>query len=109
MAERILVEVAYALPQRQRIIELMVDKGTTALEAARRSGIVQEFPEIDLDRADLGIFSRVLDGKAMPSPGEYVLEERDRVEIYRPLLMDPKRARLERARKAKEKRTDASG
>lgn len=103
MTERIRVEVAYARPERQRIIELLVDRGTTALEAARLSNIAAEFPEIDLGQADMGIFSRPLDGKAMPAPSEYVLEERDRVEIYRPLLLDPKEARLERARKAKER------
>ena|SRR5690606_4955345 len=95
------VEVAYALPERQRIVTLEVERGCTALEAARRSGIADEFPEIDLDTADMGIFATPLDGKVLPAPAEYVLEERDRVEIYRPLLMDPKDARLARARRAK--------
>lgn len=102
--EMITVEVAYALPDRQKIISLSVEKGCTALEAVRRSGIDRHFPEIDLQQADMGVFSKSLDGKALPPPGEYILESMDRVEIYRPLLIDPKQARLARAAKAKEKK-----
>jgi putative ubiquitin-RnfH superfamily antitoxin RatB of RatAB toxin-antitoxin module len=102
----IIVEVAYALPQRQRIISFKVKKGCSALEAVRQSGIVNDFPEIDPDTADLGIFAKNLDGKALPLPGEYELRERDRVEIYRPLLADPKEARAKRAAKAKASRVD---
>lgn len=103
-APLIRVEVAFARPERQCVIELQVARGCTALEAARRSGIVEEFPEIDLETADMGIFARVLDGTVLPPPAEYVLREHDRVEIYRPLQMDPKEARLQRARRAKERR-----
>lgn len=106
--DMITVEVAYALPDHQEIISLSVEKGCSALEAARRSGIVQQFPEIDLEQADMGIFSKHLDGKALPLPGDYVLEPMDRVEIYRPLLIDPKQARLARAAKAKEKKGNQS-
>lgn len=97
----ITVEVAYALPERQRIIELQVVPGTTALEAVKQSGITQEFPEITLATASMGIFSRPLDGKTLPLPQDYPLQARDRVEIYRPLLIDPKDARLARAAQAK--------
>ena len=100
----ILVEVAYALPDRQKIITLQVEPGTTALDAVRQSGIAGEFPEIDVDNVDMGIFSKAMDGKNLPVPGEYVMEERDRIEIYRPLLIDPKAARLARAEKAKKKK-----
>lgn len=100
----IVVEVAYALPERQKIIALNVAPGTTALEAVRRSGIAVHFPDIDVDSADMGIFSKALDGKALPVPAEYVLEEHDRVEIYRPLQIDPKAARLARAEKAKKRK-----
>ncbi len=96
--ELISVEVAYALPERQAIIELQVEAGTTALEAARRSGITERFEGIDLDNAKLGIF-----GKAV-SPGQ-VLRSGDRVEIYRPLIADPKEVRKARAARAKERRT----
>lgn len=86
------VEVAYALPDRQRLIALDVEEGCTALEAARRSGLAQEFAGLDLDRAQLGIFGRVLD-----APAETLLRAGDRVEIYRRLLIDPKAVRRQRA------------
>jgi putative ubiquitin-RnfH superfamily antitoxin RatB of RatAB toxin-antitoxin module len=99
--QRITVEVAYALPQHQRIIEVQVEPGTTALDAVKRSGITQEFPEIEVSAACMGIFSQALDGKTLPLPQDYQLKARDRVEIYRPLLIDPKDARMARAAKAK--------
>ena len=98
------VEVAYALPERQRILSLQVPAGTTALQAARLSGITREFPDIDLDTADMGVFSKNLDGKALPLPADYVLKPRDRVEIYRPLVADPKAARAQRAAKLREQK-----
>ena len=100
------VEVAYALPERQQIISLEVSEGTSALEAVRQSGITDEFPEIDPDKASMGIFSRMLDGKINPPPSEYRLKQRDRVEIYRPLQMDPKQARLARAAAGRKKTGD---
>lgn len=93
------VEVAYGTPEKQLIVPLKVQKGTTALEAIEISNIVEEFPGINLAKDVIGIFSKPLDGKSRPAPNEYVLEERDRVEIYRPLLIDPKAARIERAEK----------
>lgn len=93
------VEVAYALPSRQEIISLDVRSGCTAREAVALSGIDRLFPGLDLAHLDLGIFSRPLNGQALPLPDAYVLEAGDRVEIYRPLRKDPKQARLERARK----------
>lgn len=95
--QRIKVEVAYALPERQRIIEMSVIAGTTAFAAVQQSGITQEFPELELATASMGIFSKALDGKALPLPQEYHLQEKDRVEIYRQLIMDPKAARQKRA------------
>ena len=69
--ELISVEVAYALPERQAIIELQVEAGTTALEAAQRSGITDPFEGIDLDNAKLGIFgaARVKGRKAAEKEG----------------------------------------
>jgi putative ubiquitin-RnfH superfamily antitoxin RatB of RatAB toxin-antitoxin module len=93
------VEVAYALPERQRIVTLTVPAGTTALEAVRLSGIAGDFTEIDPETAEMGIFAKPLDGKTLPLPTDYVLGERDRVEIYRPLVIDPKAARQARAAK----------
>lgn len=92
------VEVAYALPTTQKIISVTVDAGCTVLQAAQLSGITQEFPEIDLNTAKMGIFSHAVD-----NPAQHVLKAGDRVEIYRPLLIDPKEARAQRAARAKEK------
>jgi len=88
------VEVAFARPDKQKIVELEVEQGTTAVDAVRHSGIVELFPEIDPDSSSMGIF-----GKAVKSPSTHELREGDRVEIYRPLTIDPKQARLNRAKK----------
>ena len=82
---------------------LFVPVGTTAYQAVVLSNIKDEFNEIDLDCMPMGIFSKLLDGKGRPTAKEYVLQARDRVEIYRPLIIDPMQARLDRAQKAKEK------
>lgn len=95
------VEVAYATPERQLIVPLNVPVGTTALESVKLSNIVSEFSEIDIDKDPMGIFSKPLDGKGRPKPYEYVMTAGDRVEIYRPLLIDPKAARLDRAKTSK--------
>ena len=91
------VEVSYALADKQAILALDVPEGTTALEAARQSGITDKFEGIDLDNAKLGIFAKVV------SPGQ-VLREGDRVEIYRPLIADPKEVRKARAARVKERK-----
>lgn len=93
------VEVAYGTPEKQRIYTLSVPRGTTAFEAVLQSGICREFPGIDVDNDAMGIFSTPMDGKSLPLPAEYELENKDRVEIYRPLVIDPKQARLRRAEK----------
>jgi len=104
LLETIAVEVAYALPDKQKIITLQVSTGTTARQAVRTSNIVGEFPEIDVDAAILGIFSHTLGTKGMPPAEDYVLKPMDRVEIYRPLIADPKEVRKQRAAKAREER-----
>ena len=88
------VEVAFARPDRQEIIPVTVPEGTTAVEAVKLSGIVDIFPEVDPDSIDMGIF-----GKVIKKPAEHALREGDRVELYRPLKIDPKQARLNRAKK----------
>jgi len=98
------VEVAYALPHEQKIIALEVSEGCTAYEAVVRSGITEFFPEIDPDSAAMGVF-----GKAVKDPRAAVLKEGDRVEIYRPLIADPKEARARRAAKMKAKKAEAKG
>lgn len=97
MAKMIGVEVAYALPHKQMILALDVPVGTSVLEAAKLSGITAEFPELQLESAKMGIF-----GKALPNPAAEEIRAGDRVEIYRPLLIDPKQARLNRAAKTAE-------
>ncbi|MBQ0712485.1 MAG: RnfH family protein [Porticoccus sp.] len=101
-AELITVEVAYALPHRQQLIELEVPQGTTAFEAVQQSGIVGQFPDIDLETAKMGIFGQALGTKGLKLPKEHVLEMKDRVEIYRPLIVDPKEVRKRRAEKARQ-------
>jgi uncharacterized protein len=90
MAETIPVEVAYALADKQTIIALEVTPGTTAIEAVKASGIVEQFPDIDPEAIDMGVF-----GKACPP--NTVLVAYDRVELYRPLIADPKEVRKQRA------------
>lgn len=93
--ETLAVEVAYALPDRQRILQIEVTPGTTALEAIRQSAIEQEFPGLQVDETSaMGIF-----GQAVKST--QVLQNGDRVEIYRPLLIDPKEVRRARAARAR--------
>lgn len=98
---RIKVEVAYALPTLQKVLTVEVEEGTSLLDAARRSGITKFFPEIDLDNARLGIF-----GKLVPKPAMQAVKPGDRIEIYRPLIADPKEVRKRRAEQAKLKRKD---
>ncbi|MFT6300209.1 MAG: putative ubiquitin-RnfH superfamily antitoxin RatB of RatAB toxin-antitoxin module [Saprospiraceae bacterium] len=94
------VEVAYALPERQQIIELQVPVGTTAFDAVKQSGIVEKFPEIDIDNVKMGIFGKTLGTKGLKLPKEQVLNSMDRVEVYRALIIDPKEIRRRRAEKA---------
>ena len=92
---RLTVEVAFALPERQKIVTLAVLPGATAREAVTLAGMQQYFPELPsttFAQAELGIF-----GKLLRDPDHHVLQAGDRVEIYRPLLIDPKQARATRA------------
>lgn len=77
------IGIAYALIKRQVWLTVDMPEGATVREAIDRSGILQQFPEIDLERQKVGIFGKIvaLDSK---------LEDGDRVEIYRPLVVDPK-------------------
>ena len=91
--KRIRVEVAYALRDRQVLLTADLEEGSTVEQAIRRSGILEAFPEIDVARARLGIFGREVSLDAQMRDG-------DRVEIYRPLIADPKDARRQRAQRA---------
>ena len=90
------IEVVYALEGEQCLLHLSVPAGTTVREAALRSGMQAHFPGLDLNAAALGIF-----GKLVAKPEERVLEAGERVEIYRPLLADPKEVRKARAARAR--------
>ncbi|HHJ13838.1 MAG TPA: RnfH family protein [Gammaproteobacteria bacterium] len=94
------VEVAYARPDEQRVIQLEVPEGTSAIQAVELSGIRQFFPEIPAEGIKLGIFGKL-------KKPEQVLAAGDRVEIYRPLIADPKEVRRKRA--AQGKRTGKGG
>lgn len=96
MAKTITVEVVYALPQAQRLLTVEVEEGTTLVETVKLSNIAAEFPELDIDQAKFGIF-----GKMSAKPEVDTVKAGDRVEIYRPLIIDPKQARLNRAAKEK--------
>ncbi len=91
------IEVAYALPDIQRIIPMQVAEGTELLEAVKQSAILDEFPEIDIETAKVGIFGKL-------KKANTALREGDRVEIYRKLIADPKQVRKERAAKGKQMR-----
>src|SRR5437868_1471014 len=84
------IEIVYARPDQQKIIEMKVPAGATVMEAIAQSRITEYFPEIDLTRNKVGIFGKLTNLDS-------VLRDRDRVEIYRPLLADPKQARRKRA------------
>ena len=99
MDKPIKVEVAYALPKQQKIIALTVEEGTSVYDAVMASGIAELFPQINPERDPMGIFA-----KAIKDPKAEILREGDRVEIYRPLIADPKEASAKRAAKMKAKK-----
>ncbi|MFK8042997.1 RnfH family protein [Congregibacter sp.] len=100
--EELSIEVVYALPQRQSIIKLSVKEGTTAFAAAQQSGIEEQFEDLTLGEDTLlGVFGQ-------RAAQTQVLRDGDRVEIYRPLLADPKEVRKERAARAKARRENQS-
>ena len=89
------IEVAYALPDEQVILTLEGSDGITLREAVEHSGIIARFPEIDLARSKVGVFGKLAKLDTRLNPG-------DRVEIYRPLIADPKEMRRKRAEKGKQ-------
>ncbi|MBH3412355.1 MULTISPECIES: RnfH family protein [Pseudomonas] len=93
------VEVAYATAERQWLLACEVPDGVTVREALRLSGIAGQVIGLDIAHCPVGIF-----GKVVADAQERVVEEGDRLEIYRPLLLDPVEARKQRAAKAKAKR-----
>ena len=94
MPDSIMVEVAYALPDQQVILETELPEGSTVEEAINASGILEQFPQIDLTKNKVGIFGKI---SKLNNP----VRARDRVEIYRPLIADPKEVRKKRAAEGK--------
>ncbi|MEQ3638838.1 MULTISPECIES: RnfH family protein [unclassified Alteromonas] len=94
-SELITVEVAYALPTKQSLVSIAIDKNATVEEAIQASNLLHEYPDIDLSKTKVGVWSRVVRLKD-------TLIDGDRIEIYRGLIADPKEIRKRRAEKAKE-------
>ena len=86
------VEVVLAMPERQELVSLEVPAGSTLTDAIKQSGLPEMFEGFELDLAKVGIFGQKTDP-------EQVLRDGDRVEIYRPLIADPKEVRRQRALK----------
>jgi len=86
------VEVVYALPDEQMLFAVRVPRRSTIRAAVERSGLMQRYPDIDLDRCAVGVYGKrvVMNGTVKPG---------DRIEIYRPLVADPKQSRRRRASK----------
>ena len=94
-AIKIHVEVAYALPDEQQLISMHVDQGTTLEQAIRLSGILELHADIELGKTNkFGVFGKM-------AKADRVLKDGDRVEIYRPLIADPKEVRRKRASEGK--------
>lgn len=91
------VEVAYALPERQRVVRLPLRQGMTALDAVRAAALERDFPELDRGTLALGIYGRRVEAT-------HALRDGDRVEIYRPLKFDPRDARRAATRAARPKK-----
>jgi putative ubiquitin-RnfH superfamily antitoxin RatB of RatAB toxin-antitoxin module len=94
MAETIKIEVVYALPSRQEVVPLTLPAGSTLQQALEASGLLAKYPEIDLAKNKFGIYSKI-------AKLDTILRDRDRVEIYRPLIADPKEVRKQRAAEGK--------
>lgn len=96
-AEHLLIEVAYALPEEQLILEVEVPADSTVEHAIKRSGILERYPQIDLESDKVGIFGKMCKLNAS-------LKNKDRIEIYRPLIADPKESRRQKAEMEKKKK-----
>mgnify|MGYP001225608907 CR=1 FL=1 len=94
MAEMLNVEVCYALPDKQLLIPVKLPVGATLQQALEASGLLEKYQDIDLKKNKFGIFSKL-------SKLDSVLRDSDRVEIYRPLIADPKEVRKQRASEGK--------
>jgi uncharacterized protein len=91
-ADCITVEVVYALPERQTVLSVRVPANSTLREALQMSGLLARHPELDLAAVKVGIWGTVAEPETR-------LRDGDRIEVYRPLEVDPKRARRDRAQR----------
>ena len=94
MSEMLSVEVVYPLSHKQEIFKVSLPAGATVRHAIEASGVLQKYPEIDLAKHKLGVFAKL-------TKPDTALRDRDRVEIYRPLIADPKEVRKQRAAEGK--------
>ncbi|CAE6751657.1 RnfH family protein [Paraburkholderia madseniana] len=94
MSARLSIEVCYALANEQALIAVDLPEGATLQQAIDASGILQRYPQIDLGTQKVGVFGKL-------KPLDTVLADHDRVEIYRPLLVDPKLSRQRRVEKTR--------
>ncbi|OGT04129.1 MAG: RnfH family protein [Gallionellales bacterium RIFCSPLOWO2_02_60_31] len=94
MSGKINIEAVYALPDEQTLFRQSVPEGATVAEAIRLCGILEKYPEIDLAANKLGIFGKL-------AKADTVLRDKDRIEIYRSLIADPKEVRRRRAEEGK--------
>jgi len=94
MAELMTIEVCYALPAKQELVRVKLPAGATLAQAVEASGLLHKYPEIDLKKNKFGIYAKL-------SKADALLRDRDRVEIYRPLIADPKEVRKQRAAEGK--------
>ncbi|HNN08913.1 MAG: RnfH family protein [Rhodocyclaceae bacterium] len=88
------IEVVYALPEKAERVSLELPDGCTVLQAVEGSGLLEKYPEIDVRKNKFGIYAKLAKADA-------VLRDKDRVEIYRPLIADPKEVRKQRAAEGK--------
>jgi putative ubiquitin-RnfH superfamily antitoxin RatB of RatAB toxin-antitoxin module len=96
------ISVCYASARVEWLRPMQVEAGTTVGEAIERSGVLEAFPEINLTTQPVGIYAK-------KKPLDTVLRERDRIEIYRPLVADPKESRRKRAAKREGAASAGSG
>ena len=94
MPELMTIEVVYALADKQELFTIKLPLGASAIEAVEASGVLKKYPEIDLSKNKLGVFAKLV-------KPDTPLRDRDRVEIYRPLIADPKEVRKQRAAQGK--------
>lgn len=88
------VEAVYALPNEQALVRFVAPEGCTIAEALKLSGLLEKYPDIDPEKGKFGIFGKL-------SKADTVLRDKDRIEIYRPLIADPKEVRRKRAEEGK--------